>query len=307
MQRYREVSGQIFEIFRETTPLVEGLSLDEAFLDVTGSVRLFGSVRCIGLEIRKKIAEKTGLVASIGMAPNKFLAKLASDAQKPAGFVEVSTEGAQAFLDPMPVGRLWGIGRKTEPHLRRSGILTIGQLRKADPEVLRLVLGKRSGHFLALARGEDDRRVEPDRADKSISHEVTFDTDLTDPREMMAELQRQSEAVTRRLRRKHLAARTVHIKIRDHRFNSVTRSRTLRAPSCSTTTVYRVAAGLLKTWLNDHGSTPVRLLGVGVSGLEEGVFSAPSLEQALDRIEDRYGPGKIMHGLALSRQKSDKD
>jgi DNA polymerase-4 len=302
MPRYREVSGQVFSVFHEFTPLVEGLSLDEAFLDVTGSVRLFGGVRAMGARIRDEVRERTGLVASIGMAHNKFLAKLASDAGKPAGFVEVAPDDVAAFLDPMPVGRLWGIGRKTEPLLKRMGVLTVGQLRTADPQALRPVLGNRTGHFLALANGEDERPVNADRTDKSISHEVTFDTDLTDSREMRAELQRQAEAVMQRLRSKGLAARTVQVKIRDDRFHTVTRSRSLRAASNQTATVHSVARGLLATWLEEHANTPVRLLGVGVSGLEEGAREVAGLDRAMDGITERYGADKITHALTLTRR-----
>jgi DNA polymerase-4 len=175
MPHYRRVSGEIFRIFREFTPLVEGLSLDEAFLDVTGSLRLLGGMELIGRAVQDAIQAETRLQCSIGMAHNKFLAKLASAAQKPHGFVRVAPAGAQAFLDPMPVGRLWGIGRKTEPRLKALGIYTIGQLRKAAPETLADVLGNRAEHFLRLAHGEDERPVEASHADKSISHEVTFD------------------------------------------------------------------------------------------------------------------------------------
>jgi DNA polymerase-4 len=175
--RYREVSRKVFEIFHTVTPLVEGLSLDEAFLDVTACLQLFGPLDHIGRKIKQDIHAATGLTASVGMAHNKFLAKLASDAEKPDGLVYVAPERAQSFLDPMPIGRLWGIGRKTEPKLRALGLLTIGQLRQADPELLRPVLGNRTEHFLRLACGLDERDVQPARPDKSISHEVTFDQD----------------------------------------------------------------------------------------------------------------------------------
>ncbi len=169
MDRYREVSARVFRIFREITPEVEGLSLDEAFLDVTGSLALFGSIEKIGENIRMRILEETGLQASVGMAHNKYLAKLASDAGKPRGFVHVPADGVRAFLDPMPVKRIWGIGKQTLPKIQQLGILTIGQLRKADPVVLAQVLGKRTAHFIALARGEDERKVIAGRADKSMS------------------------------------------------------------------------------------------------------------------------------------------
>jgi DNA polymerase-4 len=307
MTRYREVSSQVFTVFREFTPLVEGLSLDEAFLDVTGSVRLFGGIREIGANIRDKIKERTGLVASIGMAHNKFLAKLASDVQKPAGFVLVEPNEVSTFLDPMPIGRLWGIGRKTEPVLKRMGILTVGQLRSADPEALKPALGNRTGHFLSLARGQDERPVSAERTDKSISHEMTFDVDLSNPHELRAELQRQVEAVMQRLRRKGLAARTVHVKIRDKRFHTVTRSRSLRAASNRTDTMFTVARGLLDTWLAEHGNTPVRLLGVGVSGLEEGAGDMAGLDRAMDDIAERYGADKITHALTLSSRQRKRD
>ncbi|NNK32142.1 MAG: DNA polymerase IV, partial [Xanthomonadales bacterium] len=195
MERYRQKSAEVFRIFRSFTPLVEGLSLDEAFLDVTASLRLFGGSREIAAEIKERIQAETGLTASVGLAHNKFLAKLASDAQKPDGLVEVEPGRVHAFLDPMPIARLWGIGRRTEPKLKALGILTVGQLRRADGSVLQPVLGKRWEHFQRLARGEDDRDVVPGRPDKSISHEVTFDTDRSARAELLAELQRQTEAV----------------------------------------------------------------------------------------------------------------
>jgi DNA polymerase-4 len=303
MPRYRAVSRQIFKVFAETTPLVEGLSLDEAFLDVTGSLRLFGSIREIGNRLRGEIRDRTGLVASIGMARNKFLAKLASDADKPAGFVEIGSGEEQRFLDPMPIGRMWGIGPKTEPRLRRMGILTIGQLRRAEPAALEPVLGNRTARFLALARGEDDRPVTPERAEKSISHEVTFQQDLTNPRVMRSELLRLAEAVARRLRAHGLSARTVTVKIRDHRFHSVTRSRTLHAATNRTDTIFKVSGGLLEAWLTKHVSTPVRLLGVGASGLQEAAAGRPALDEALDQISQRYGNDTITRALSIERDK----
>jgi len=307
LARYREVSARVFAVFRDVTPLVEGLSLDEAFLDVSGSLRLFGSREEAGRIIGKRIREETGLRASVGMAHNKFLAKLASDADKPAGFVSVPADpaGVQAFLDPMPVRRLWGIGRRTEPRLRALGVLTIGQLRRADPAVLRQALGNRTGHFLALARGEDDREVVPERPEKSISHEQTFDADLATLRELKAELLRQAEAVARRVRRHQLRARTVHLKLRDRRFRTATRSLSLRAPTSSTRTIYGVAAGLLERWLEEHRGVPLRLLGVGVSNFsdagdaEEG---GSGLDGTVDEITERFGDGSLVRALGLERK-----
>jgi DNA polymerase-4 len=311
MSRYREVSTQVFRIFRESTPEVEGLSLDEAFLDVTGSLALLGSIENIGATIRAKILEQTGLHASVGMAHNKYLAKLASDAGKPRGFVHVPPDGVRGFLDPMPVNRIWGIGKQTLPKIQKLGILTIGQLRKADPVILSQALGKRTEHFLALARGEDDREVVATRADKSLSREVTFDRDVSNPRALFAELQRQAESVAGRLRAHGLLARTIQIKVRDQRFRTVTRSQSLRAPTASTEVVFKQARTLLQIWLEQHLNTPVRLLGMGVSGLEEpdarGIVydtaTQKALDSTLDEIRRRYGDDKATHALALRTEK----
>ena len=315
MSRYRELSAQIFAIFETFTPLVEGLSLDEAFLDVSGSIRLFGEPPAIAQRIKQRIADETGLTASVGVASNKFLAKLASDARKPDGLVWVRPEQVQSFLDPMPVARLWGIGKQTAPGLRALGILTIGQLRKAQLPMLRPVLGNRAEHFQRLARGEDAREVEPARPDKSISHEVTFDRDLLDPAELLAELQRQTESVARRLRAQGLMARTVVVKIRDHRFHTVTRSRSLRACSSNTRTLYRMARALFETWRDSHRNTPLRLLGMGVSGLEDAATGEAAgdrldsrgerdIDRLTDQINSRYGASGLVHGQTLRRKKT---
>jgi DNA polymerase-4 len=315
MARYQELSAAVFAIFEEFTPLVEGLSLDEAFLDVSGSVRLFGTPLEIARRIKQRIQEATGLTASVGLAANKFLAKLASEACKPDGLLQVRPDEARAFLDPMPIARLWGIGKQTAPGLRALGILTIGQLRKADALVLQPALGNRVEHFQRLARGEDEREVEPTRADQSISHEVTFDRDLLDRAELLAELQRQTESVARRLRAQNLMARTVVVKLRDDRFRTVTRSRSLRACSSNTRTLYRMARALFETWRDSHRSTPLRLLGMGVSGLEDaGTGEAAGdrldsrgerdIDRVFDQITRRYGASGLVHGQTLRRKKT---
>ncbi len=308
--RYREVSAQVFGVFHAVTPLVQGLSLDEAFLDVSASLRLFGPLEDIGRRLKRDIHETTGLAASVGMAHNKFVAKLASDADKPDGLVYVPAEGVQAFLDPMPIGRLWGIGRKTEPRLRALGLLTIGQLRRADAGVLRPVLGNRTEHFMRLARGIDEREVEPSQPDKSISHEVTFDVDINGREELLSELQHQADRVARRLRKQHLVARTVSIKIRDSRFRTVPRSRSMVAGSNSSSTIYRMARALFEAWRAEHRTTPVRLLGVGTSNFEDEPRPGESpdtknrrLDRVLDGIRDRFGEDRIAHGQALRRRK----
>jgi DNA polymerase-4 len=315
MQRYREKSAEVFTIFRDFTPLVEGLSLDEAFLDVSASLKLFGSPENIGREIKQRIRQDTGLTASVGLAHNKFLAKLASDIRKPDGLVLVDPEQVHAFLDPMPISRLWGIGKRTAPKLKALGILTIGQLRRTDLSVLRPVLGNRSGHYQRLANGIDDREVEPVRPDKSISHEVTFDTDLAERPELLAELQRQAESVSRRLRAQRLMASTVVVKIRDPGFHTVTRSRSLRAGSNSTQTLYRMARALFEKWHESHNTTAIRLLGMGVTGLEDAGSgdhdtgdrldsnSDQQIDRVFDSINQRYGDAKIVHGQTLRRKK----
>jgi DNA polymerase-4 len=207
----------------------------------------------------------------------------------------------------MPVSRVWGIGKQTLPKLQRLGILTIGQLRKADPVVLSPVLGNRTGHFQALARGEDEREVIASTQDKSLSREVTFDADITKPAELYAELQRQVESVTSRLRAHGLLARTIQIKVRDKRFHTVTRSRSLAVPTSSTQFVFKQARALLEKWLQEHPNTPVRLLGVGVSGLEtkdaRGIeydsAEQKALDRTLDEIRRRYGDSKATHAGTL--------
>jgi len=307
MSRYREKSAEVFAVFRDFTPQVESLSLDEAFLDVSGSLKLFGSPLEIGTRIKNRIKTETGLTASVGLAHNKFLAKIASDLDKPDGLVFIDPEKVHAFLDPMPISRLWGIGSKTAPRLRALGILTIGQLRRTDKSIIQPVLGNRTAHFLRLSDGEDDREVEPERPDQSISHEVTFDANVIEPDILLAALQKQSEDVSRRLRAQGLMASTVVVKIRDAGFSTVTRSRSMRACSNSTRTLYRMARALFETWRESHRTTPVRLLGMGVSGLEPdhsaGDLADSPSEQALDRVFDsinkRWGEVKIVHGQTL--------
>jgi DNA polymerase-4 len=308
--RYREISRNVFEIFRDKTPLVEGLSLDEAFLDVTSSLRLFGSAVEIAEQIRAEIKAGTGLTASVGIAHNKFLAKMASEINKPDGLLWIRESEVQNFLDPMPIRRLWGIGRQTEPKLRALGILTIGQLRRADRSILEPVLGQRTGHFLRLACGEDERGVTVSRPDKSISHEVTFDVDLESREDLLSELQRQADRVARRLRKQHLVARTVSVKIRDGQFRTATRSRSLVEGSNSSATIYRMARALFEKWRSEHRHTPVRLLGVGTSNFETEPTpgEAPSrrdkqVDQVIDIIKDRFGEERILHAQELKRHK----
>ena len=321
MERYRQVSAEVFKLFRGITPMVEGLSLDEAFLDVTASLKLFGHAPDVARRIKAGIQQEIGLTASVGVAHNKFLAKLASDLQKPDGLVCVPANRVHEFLDPMPLSRLWGIGPRTAPRLGSLGILTFGQLRRVDTAVLRPILGNRAEHFRRLAAGEDDREVVSVSPDKSISHEITFDQDLLDHDQLLAELQVLTEAVARRLRQRQLIAQTVVVKIRDPAFNTVTRSRSMRAGSNNTMTLYRMARALFEAWRTGNHSTPVRLLGMGVSALEHRSGDAQTsgttsgnqldggkeqrLDQVLDSINSRYGDSRIVHGLTLLRRRNE--
>src|SRR5579863_1122168 len=211
---YAAVSEEIREILYRFTPLVEPLSLDEAFVDVTGSELLFGPSVEIGRRIKREIREALRLVASVGVAPNKFLAKIASDLEKPDGFVVVEPANVQEFLDPLPVGRLWGVGRVTGLALDKLGIRTIGDVRKMSLAVLQQHFGKAGEHLWCLSQGIDERRVVPDRETKSISHETTFSVDISDSEVLRAWLVELSEQVGCRLRRHNLSGRTVQIKIR---------------------------------------------------------------------------------------------
>jgi len=302
MARYREVSRQVFAVFHEFTPLVEGISVDEAWLDVTGSIRLFGDIRAIGQRIKQAVRERTHLVASIGMAPNKFLAKLASDYGKPDGFFEINAEGAREFLAPLPVRRLWGIGPKSAERLMRAGITTIGELEAARTEELAPLLGNSTAHFQALARGEDEREVTPDRPDKSISHEETFEYDLHDLRVMEAKLMELAEGVGTRLRRKSLAGATITVKIRTGAWRTYTRSLTLPEPTATTRVIYRTGCALLEKWRQEYPKPGVRLLGIGASKLAEqgatGLFQADekNVDSMLDAIRERFGGTAIKRG-----------
>lgn len=220
---YAEVSEQIHKIFKDYTPLVEPISLDEAFLDVSASEKCYGSAEAIGKGIKQRIKEEIRLTASVGIAPSKFVAKVASDLGKPDGFVVVKSGDIQAFLDSLPVGRLWGVGKVTDRVLEEKGIRTIKQLRQQPCRTLHDLLGKWGDHLWGLAHGRDDRPVIPDQEAKSISHETTFETDHHSFDLLRSSMVELTEQVARRLRRHGLRARTVEIKIRFADFKTITR------------------------------------------------------------------------------------
>lgn len=266
MELYAEVSDQIRTIFDRFTPLVEPLSLDEAFLDVTGSVAHFGPPLEIARQIKQAIFGQLHLVASIGVAPNKFLAKIASDLEKPDSLVYVAPAQVQAFLDPLPVSRIWGVGKITQKEFAQLGISTIAELRRCDPAELRRTFGSQGEVFFELAHGRDQRAVVSDREAKSISHETTFAADISELEVLRAWLLELTEHVCRRLRKRNLVGRTVQLKLRYSNFQTISRSFTLPAPTQTTSDIWQVAAQLLADGWNTN--RPVRLIGVGVAGLE---------------------------------------
>jgi DNA polymerase-4 len=311
MARYQEISQQVFAIFHEFTPLVEGLSLDEAFLDVTASRQLLGGAEAIGTEIRRRIAGQTGLTASVGIAPNKLLAKIASDLNKPDGMCSIHAGNLREILDPLPINKLFGVGRKTLPTVLEAGIRTFGDARVATDEVLWRAFGKHGQAMRDRASGLDDRPVEPDREEKSISAEETYDTDIRAAGELQAQLVHLADRTASRLRAQKLLAGRVSVKIRRADFTTYTRQRALEPPTQDTAIVSAAAQALLAAWLASQPRAAVRLLGVGVSDLQllrqSDLFSDPlpdpgsRLDSAVDGIRDRFGEGLLTRASRLAR------
>ncbi|VAX12963.1 DNA polymerase IV [hydrothermal vent metagenome] len=309
MPLYVEVSRQIRDIFQRYTPDFEPLSLDEAFLDVSASERLFGGAVKIGHRIKNEIAEELSLVASVGIAPNKFVAKIASDIDKPDGFVVIQAHEVQAFLDPLPVGRLWGVGKVTGSEFERLGIQTIKQLRQQPQEVLQYRFGKFGEHLWNLAQGVDPRKVVSDSQAKSISNETTFALDISDRKLLRNCLLELTEQVGFRLRQQGFYAGTVQIKLRFADFKTITRSVSLAAHTQTTKELWSVAQELLATALAGRPRA-IRLLGMGASSLSPQVsggqqadlFSDPEQEKQreIDRLADeirgRFGAVSLRRG-----------
>jgi DNA polymerase-4 len=308
MSLYAQVSHEIRDIFAQYTPIIEPLSLDEAFLDVRGSIALFGSALAIGQRIKKQIRDELRLVASIGIAPNKFLAKIASDLQKPDALVVVDPNRVQEFLDPLPVSRLWGVGKVTVESFTRLGIRTIAQLRKLMQQELHDLLGASGDHFWQLAHGLDERSVVPDREAKSISHETTFAEDIADDEELRDWLAELVDQVARRLRAHDLKGRTIEIKIRHSDFQTVTRSSTLREATNITSELWQAAAELYQQKIASR-HPPLRLLGFGVHGIgeataprQQGLFGEEDrsrqrqIDQVADQIVEKFGRKSLRRG-----------
>ncbi len=303
MVKYKAASKEIFTIFREFTPLVEGLSLDEAFLDVTASLSLFGSAADIAHAIKKRIADVTGLTASVGVAGNKLVAKIASDLEKPDGLVVVPQDQVRQTLDPLVVQVIPGIGKETLRRLHKVAIRTIGDLRQAPDAALDAVFGRFAQRTRERASGIDERPVVSDRAEKSFSAEETFDVDLTAQKVMRNKLLQLTERITTRLRAKSLTAGTVQLKIRQADFTTFTRQRSLQPPSSGTDSIYHAARDLLDVWLAEHPGESIRLLGVGGSNLAQSpqadmfdtspYSTGTEVDELVDRIRDKFGSTSV--------------
>ncbi|MCF6290516.1 MAG: DNA polymerase IV [Desulfobacterales bacterium] len=310
LNRYREVSARIFRIFERFTPLVEPLSLDEAFLDVNGSIRLFGPAEEIAQRIRKEVHQETGLTVSAGVAGSKLIAKIASDYKKPDGLTLVRPGDEEEFLAPLPVKRLWGVGPAAQKTMTLLGVRTIGDLRRISLKILTAKFGKQGDYLYHASRGIDCRPVRPRQEIKSMGHEETFAADLIDLDRIHKELLALAEKTARRLRSSGLAGRTLTLKVKYHDFQQVSRSITLDAPIDDAREIWNQGCRLLDK--TRAGRQPVRLLGLSLSQLKADhtvqlpLFPDPSdparrrqLNTALDRIKDRFGTTAILPGALL--------
>jgi DNA polymerase-4 len=301
----------VFAIFHEFTPLVEGLSLDEAFLDVTASERLLGAPLKIGTDIRARIRADTGLTASVGVAPNKLLAKIASDLNKPDGMCLIDAGNLREILDPLPISRLFGIGQKSLPRVLGAGIRTFGEARLASDAQLWRAFGRHAPTLRERASGLDDRPVIPDRDEKSISAEDTFPRDLRDTRQLQVELLRLADRTASRLRAQNLTAGTVTVKIRRADFRTYTRQRALGGLTQETAVIAATAEALFGEWRREQPDSAVRLLGVGVSQLDsprqsdlfaaDGAAPAGRLDSTVDDIRQRFGKAVLTRASLLPR------
>lgn len=317
MARYREVSHQVFSIFARYTDRIEPLSVDEAFLDVAGSERLFGSATAIAARIRQEVREELGLAVSAGVAPNKFLAKLASESAKPDGLLEIAPEQIDAFLLPLPVERIWGVGARAAEHLRRLGCRSVADLRRLPEVQLVQLFGVWGSRLYRLARGEDDRQVEADQPAKSVGAEETFAADLTRRDALQRQLLAQAEKVAARLRRQSLEGRVVTLKIRYSDFETVTRRQTLAEPTANGLLLYQAGLALLER--TEAGRRPVRLLGLSASELEPAARGQATLfpneknqrlaelDRSLDRLAARFGNRPVRRASLLEHDTEDNE
>jgi DNA polymerase-4 len=304
---YRAYSTRLRELLLSFSPLVEPISLDEAFLDVSGATVLFGKPPEIGRRVRARVREELDLTCSVGVAPNKLLAKLASARAKPDGLLIVPAGEVEGFLHPLPVDELWGVGERTHEVLERLGVRTVGELAGIPLRVLERALGEQPARHLAeMATGRDERSVVPYEPPKQVSHEETFDRDLDEDGQVLRELLRLAHRVGARLRKEGFRARTVTLKVRLASFTTLTRSRTVADATDTGADLYRVAGELYSSL--PPGRRRIRLLGVAASGLLPAGAEQLALvragrwedaEHALDRIEARFGPGSAVPATLL--------
>jgi DNA polymerase IV len=313
--RYAETSRGVMEVFRSITPLVEPLSLDEAFLDVGGAQRRLGGPRQIAELIRARVTDEQGITCSVGVASTKFVAKLASSRAKPDGLLVVPRDSVIAFLHPLPVGALWGVGERTEEVLTRLGLRTIGDIANTPSATLQRALGSAAGaHLAALAWGRDERSVVPHEPDKSIGAEETFARDVDDPRVVKRELLRLSDRTAARLRATGQVGRTVSIKVRFADFTTITRAKTLREPTDVARVVYDTALALYDALGLERAR--IRLVGVRVEGLAAAAATPRQLalggtgedwreaERAVDRAAARFGAGAVVPATLVAREEA---
>ena len=311
MSRYQEISKQVFKIFYRFTPLVEPLSIDEAFLDVTGSIRLFGQPEDIAKQIKQIVLTETGLTVSAGVAPSKFVAKIASDIDKPDGLTAVQPDGVRDFLDPLPVKKMWGVGKVTQLILSQLNIHTFRELRQTPVEVLEKKIGKHGVKIHLLAIGIDERDVIPDHDVKSIGHEQTFSQDIISLNVTQKELLALTNKVARRMRHKGLKGKTITLKVKYFDFVQITRSATLPKYIDDGFEIYSVACRLLKK--TEVTKKPIRLLGISLSQLSFSGIGAqlslfdqdPSSQKrqrlniALDSLYEKFGDKSVVPGTLL--------
>jgi len=309
MAKYQAVGRQVRELMLATTPLVEPLSIDEAFLDLSGTARLHGASAATTLaRLARRIEDQLGLTVSIGLSCNKFLAKIASDLDKPRGFAVIGRAEAEDFLIDKPVRIIWGVGAALNRALERDGIRTIRDLRRHEETALMARYGAIGQRLYRFARGQDARRVEPDAPAKSISAETTFDTDVAEAKALLGEIWPLCEKVARRLKRAGLAGRGVTLKLKTHDFRLLTRSRRLSDPTCLAEVIYRAARPLLEREANGRR---FRLIGIGASDLVDGALADPpdmldpererqaKVEHAIDAVRAKLGDAAIRKGRGL--------
>ena len=313
--RYSEISARVMAIFHSYTPLVEPISLDEAFLDVTGSQKLFGTGREIATKIRAQVEKEEGITCSVGISQSKFIAKLASQHCKPNGMLEIHPDRVLEFLHPLPVRAIWGVGPKTAESLERLGLHTVSDIAHTPRSTLIRALGDATGESLyELAWGRDYRDVIPDEPEKSIGNEETFSEDLDNPEEILREFLRMTEKATARLRERSLFAKTISIKIKFADFSSLTRSKTLPIGIDNTHDTYEVVKNLYRA-LNNEGAR-IRLVGVSLSQLQEAApvqlelgareRSWRDADSAIDRAKARFGRGSVRPGRLIRPSDSDE-